>query len=1474
MEFCWDSRTDVPLRAANSDASPSPSRATAEYDIYDPLRYLPRFKVIVCRDHGGVRDWSKHLRVFHGTDAARRKVLARKYERVEVLKPIDVPLPPPFGPPFEVLGEPLDAFLCEEEECGVISTSRTRIGQHCNKKHDWKSSKEAKEHWTSVKVQTFFFTSGLQRYFVVRSPCIAQPTQPPSVGVNQHAVDALSELKAAREKREETLVQAEESVARTDRTGWFNRNGWAEHLAGRNLAHLSSASGLPKREEKLLWQACKVTELAVEQSVAGLSTLAHETRRWLKSANREECDVRPIARLQNPESQRRYCGYMKRFVCYMLRIVVDMAAQDHERSDESNMSSDPESSSDDDATSCDEPTEDASVDALRDARALFPWQNDQKDRATALLSALEIEDEHTQIQSLLDLFDSFIFHSVGDRSYCSALVHFLAILGIDEESNRLRPAADFSYMLAGVVYCIRVLAVEILLPSAEREHQGDTERSRFIEKRRNYLADGSYSPMSTMISLLAYGKHIALNTGNAASTQWSRDMKVLRLHGKPIVLERFKDMIQDVLAEAERMIWEDVLYIGQHDRFLIPLDEIEDDVTFTKRGFSFVNRPNGHLGDGIDWTIAHLMAADEGQKLRAHGQWQPRRVRRYLRKIDALLELLLFLVHTTGGQPARGTEIATARHRNGFLQDRNVFVMDGQVVFVSRYHKTQSLWDKPRVIPRFLPWRVGQLIGIYLIYICELRTHLSREVLGSAQDDYIWAGINGPWETDRLTRVISRETGTRLKCRLTTLEYRHCAITIGRQFVGEQFGHGYQEQVGEGEVEEPEMEVDSGLELQAGRTEKIGVQTYGVPIDIVQHLSLRSIQFFRQLSDGWHRFLGLSSTWQHEEASRRQSSRSDCKRYAEASDGQEDPRKRPRPGGSDGRPVRLCHLPSIAVARDILAGKDDLTNSMRRVLGRNDVSFRSKEQEDALRAILANETPLVVVLPTGGGKSLLFMAPACLKDPGVTIVVVPFRALINDLKTRLVRADIEHLEWKHGEVNPAAVVVVSADIAGSWGFLTYASLLNQKGLLRRVVIDECHLTYTSSNYRPKLTQLKTIRTLSCPILLLTATQPPVLEHELGESMLVRGARYIRASTVRPNIRYLVQSCPGGKLLDTAVQICQRRRETLAGNKAVVYCRSREQCESVATALACHHYHAGVLLPDRTQRLEEWVTTGGYITATSALGTGVDYPGIVFVLHVGMPHGMIDFAQESGRAGRGGEMVDSLVLIEEGAEERIEELSRSVDESAMVAFVQTGGCRRVTMSTYLDGYAVSCSGGQLKACDRCGDGIAEWQEAQRREQEEQAKLRAALDEIADGCVACWISGAGEAEEEYMHTSADCTRPPGLGQDGYDDFRRGVRYGPDTHSCFKCGISQKFCLTGQGTELTCQWAQVLVPAVITVMGGGRAGFGIVQKVGFGGERGDWKGYRKWLGQRHKRRRWGAVMSNAMVVLIETVLYVTGE
>ena len=412
-------------------------------------------------------------------------------------------------------------------------------------------------------------------------------------------------------------------------------------------------------------------------------------------------------------------------------------------------------------------------------------------------------------------------------------------------------------MLAGLVCYVRVLAVKAVLPSARRNEWGEAERKHFLRKRRHFLADGSYSPMSTMISLLAYGKSIALNTSNAGSVQWSPDHRVLYLRGRPIVIERFQRMVRDVVKEAERLLWEELIWTGPEGRFVVPLDQIVDDVTFTKRGISFVSKSGNGLADGLDWMIDRMLTSEEGRKMRVNGVWNARQVRRYLRKVDRFLELLLFSAHTTAGQPARGTEITTVRHQNGFLQDRNIFVIDARVVIITRYHKSQSQFDTPKIIPRFLPWRVGQLMAVYCGYMRPFREHLMVQLQGKGWSDHVWADANGPWETDRLTSIITRETASRLGERLTTLDYRHAAISIGRVFVGEQFAHGYREEVGE--VEEPQVEVEDALELHAGRGEKMGVQRYGVPSDVVKHLSIRSMETFRPLSEAWHRSLGLSS---------------------------------------------------------------------------------------------------------------------------------------------------------------------------------------------------------------------------------------------------------------------------------------------------------------------------------------------------------------------------------------------------------------------------------------------------------------------------------------------------------------------------------------------------------------------------------------------------------------------------------------
>ena len=101
------------------------------------------------------------------------------------------------------------------------------------------------------------------------------------------------------------------------------------------------------------------------------------------------------------------------------------------------------------------------------------------------------------------------------------MIQFLAVLGYDTDTDRLRTAKNYSYMLAGMVYCVRVIAAEKLLPGSQRSTQTEQDRDRFLEMRHKYLADSSFSPISEIISMLRYSKHVRLNAGNSGNAHWS-----------------------------------------------------------------------------------------------------------------------------------------------------------------------------------------------------------------------------------------------------------------------------------------------------------------------------------------------------------------------------------------------------------------------------------------------------------------------------------------------------------------------------------------------------------------------------------------------------------------------------------------------------------------------------------------------------------------------------------------------------------------------------------------------------------------------------------------------------------------------------------------------------------------------------------------------------------------------------------------
>jgi hypothetical protein len=137
-------------------------------NAYEHLEWHENYAVLICRTHQfAIKNLHYHLRDYHSGSTKEKKAVVQLFERYQLSDPKGVTLPPPLEEPFASLGKPLNAFICNEPECGYISINRNNVRIHCNQAHNWKSSAKQREHWNSVWVQTFFKSAGLQRYFTV-----------------------------------------------------------------------------------------------------------------------------------------------------------------------------------------------------------------------------------------------------------------------------------------------------------------------------------------------------------------------------------------------------------------------------------------------------------------------------------------------------------------------------------------------------------------------------------------------------------------------------------------------------------------------------------------------------------------------------------------------------------------------------------------------------------------------------------------------------------------------------------------------------------------------------------------------------------------------------------------------------------------------------------------------------------------------------------------------------------------------------------------------------------------------------------------------------------------------------------------------------------------------------------------------------------------------------------------------------------
>lgn len=396
------------------------------------------------------------------------------------------------------------------------------------------------------------------------------------------------------------------------------------------------------------------------------------------------------------------------------------------------------------------------------------------------------------------------------------------------------------------------------------------------------------------------------------------------------------------------------------------------------------------------------------------------------------------------------------------------------------------------------------------------------------------------------------------------------------------------------------------------------------------------------------------------------------------------------------------------------------------------------EQKKAITAIFQGRSPMLVVMGTGSGKSLLFMLPAFCIQGGTTIVVVPLQSLQTDMKDRCDKCGITSVVWQSGRtIEPASIVFVTPESVLRKRFQDFIRLLRDTHRLDRIFIDECHTVLASSaTFRPTMRHLGKLVRMGTQVVFLTATLRPRHEERFCQSMNIIGPGVfkIREATTRPNIRYQIQTYKRtgeGEADDSLIKAVVGLVEQLkikypAPAKIIVYSQEIKEAGKLSEALGCMLYHAKV--DDRSgkdKRLSEWKSgneESRVAVASKALGLGVDTGDTRAVVHAGMPRDLADYVQESGRAGRDGLPSKAIVLLpEETAKRRKGVNSRELggarpvvyrhkketgdrEEEEMTREIEEyvrGRCRRMVIDRVMDDnlHRKGCVEGE-ECCDLC------------------------------------------------------------------------------------------------------------------------------------------------------------------------------
>ncbi|THC87342.1 hypothetical protein EYZ11_013212 [Aspergillus tanneri] len=843
--------------------------------------------------------------------------------------------------------------------------------------------------------------------------------------------------------------------------------------------------------------------------------------------------------------------------------------------------------------------------------------------------------------------------------------------------------------------------------------------------------------------------------------------------------------------------------------------------------------------------------------------------RSYLNTSGSFLKTLLVLSHLTSGAPSRGTEINQVIWQNTAINHRNLFLDPSTKLFLIqlRYSKNFSRLGQEMRALRVLPEALSYLLLAYLLVIRPfercLLVHLTKCLPEAEFLLFYDSRVSRAFSARVLSRSMKTLTHKGLGFRLGLHGWRHIAQGFIR--------YGLNEDPLAYLDNDDELDDEDLAARQMHHSRQTGLQIYGrqpVTLQNMTHDHQGSLIWFSQR---WHEYIGLGpnqvmlnqlfypQTTQapHEpEEAAGSGSRVNTRAGFTVDSSELLPQAAAvvqfhYPKQSEATPpvetisigefhryislyrdttppdlLPAVNLPDSEFDEFQLLSRDARPNPARpfvnsgvldhlikEFMQNSQANWRTPEQRQAFHLIIRKTPYLFLVLPTGGGKTTLFLMGASLATSRTTIIISPLVALKIDLIRKAEVLGLEPVMWEEStdKTRSPRLVVVQIESLRNPRFFAFARGLVQKGHLDRIIWDECHLISLSKGYRLVMHRVKQALALPVSMIFSSATLPQYIESDLIQ-MLELGSlnpiTKIRADLTLTNMFYGVnimpQAAKAPDYLQQFIKTFEMQHQVTA--RVIIFCQLKglvnQLGEEISQAVI---FHADLPAEAKTSSITQFESgQANILIATGAIGAGFDFKLVHLVIHLHGAWSFTDFMQESGRAGRSTDQPGwSYCLVRPS--DLPDRVNDSLDRGLFREYLNENVCRRRPISrVFSDQTLESCDPGWVR-CDLCSARAAQHERVQEAVRKYYQNTTQDLELFAKGvqffhekyCLTCLIFMLGEIEKKRMkfqknffkHQGRDCPKEY-TWKSKIQGFRQQLQPQADT-CCFGCFLPTKLC-----------------------------------------------------------------------------------